>query len=91
MPQMPQAQAVIREDGHPISVVGDRYKLIQPSESVEFLDALVASDESLKLSAVGTLKGGTRLFITTELEGSEFEVSKGDVVRRRSKHTARAS
>lgn len=62
----------------PLSIVGADYKIVQPSEVLEFFRDLTTL-HGMKLSAAGTLFGGKRFWATAEI-GKQFEASLGDTV-----------
>lgn len=55
-------QVLFRSDTkEPLSVVGSRYKIVQPKEVLEFFRSLV-SDAGMELSTAGTLFGGKKFW-----------------------------
>ncbi|WP_454906777.1 DUF932 domain-containing protein [Variovorax gossypii] len=55
-------QVLYRSDSNaPLSVVSDRYKVVQPKEMVEFFRSLVES-EGFMIETLGSLKGGRRIW-----------------------------
>jgi phage/plasmid-like protein (TIGR03299 family) len=62
----------------PLSIVSDRYKVVQPAEVLEFFRDLVA-DNGFKIHTAGTLKGGKKLWALAET-GKFGEVCKNDGV-----------
>lgn len=75
----PNRTALYRSDNFaPLSVVSDRYKVVQPREVMEFFKD-VASDNSLKLETAGALKGGATYWALARLDDS-LSVAKDDIV-----------
>lgn len=62
----------------PLSVVTDRYQVVQPAEVLEFFDGLV-KEAGFRLHTAGTLRGGKRLWALAET-GKFGEVCKDDGV-----------
>jgi phage/plasmid-like protein (TIGR03299 family) len=61
-----------------LAVVGSEYKIVQPSQVIEFFDDL-ATLHGFKLSAAGTIFGGRRFWATADI-GKEFETVAGDKI-----------
>lgn len=66
------------DNNTPMSVVSKRYKIVQPSEVLEFFNKLVER-QGYKLHTAGSLKGGKRIWALAET-GKVAEVIKGDPV-----------
>lgn len=66
------------DNGTPLSIVGDKFNIVQPGEVLEFFRDLVAN-HGMKLSAAGSLFGGTRFWATAET-GKSFDVVPNDTV-----------
>lgn len=65
-------KAICREDtGEVLSVMSDRYRIIQNAEAFEFFDAVTQSKEAVYDTA-GVLHGGARIWIMAKLPGSLF-------------------
>jgi len=62
----------------PLSVVTDRYQVVQPAEVLEFFDSLV-KEAGFRIHTAGTLRGGKRLWALAET-GKFGEVCKDDGV-----------
>ncbi len=61
-------RAIVRDDtGDALSVVGNRYQTIQPTDLYEFTDAIVDTSASGLVSA-GELDGGRRIFSVVRLD-----------------------
>lgn len=63
----------------PLSIVSNRYKIVQPAEVLEFFRDLVA-EAGFKIETAGTLKGGTRIWALART-GFEAEVVQKDNVK----------
>ena len=76
----PNKQVLFRsDDGAPLGLVGDTYKVVQPREVVEFFRSL-AEDHSFELETAGVLFGGKKYWALARTpEG--FSVGKKDAVR----------
>ena len=71
---------IYRSDtGAPLSVMGDRYKIVQPREVLGFFDSLI-KDQGFQLHTAGVLCGGNKLWALAK-NGHGGEVVKGDKVR----------
>jgi len=61
---------VVRSDTQRVlGIVKNRYNIIQPQDSFNFLDGLIESHE-LKIETAGSLRHGSRIFIVAELPGT---------------------
>lgn len=61
-----------------LGIVSKDYKVVQPGEVLEFFRDLTESNQ-MKLSAAGTLFGGTKFWATAEI-GKEAFISNGDKI-----------
>lgn len=61
---------------HRLGIVSKDYKVVQPGEVLEFFRDLTEAN-NMKLSAAGTLFGGTKFWATAEI-GKEAYISSGD-------------
>jgi len=60
---------VVRSDTQRVlGIVKNRYNIIQPQDSFNFLDGLIESHE-LRIETAGSLRHGSRIFIVAELPG----------------------
>jgi phage/plasmid-like protein (TIGR03299 family) len=74
----PDKIALFRSDNNaPLSVVSDAYKIVQPSEVVDFFSDLLDKN-GMEMSSCGSLFGGKRFFATAKL--NDIEVIKGDKI-----------
>lgn len=73
-------QAVMRDDGKEIGVVGKDYELTQPWESFDFFRPYLDSG-LVELEAGGSLRDGSRMWGLAKIKGADAEVVKGDPVR----------
>jgi phage/plasmid-like protein (TIGR03299 family) len=74
---MPNKQMLYRSDTHaPLAIVGDKYKVVQPPEVLEFYEELVASG-GFHLETAGVLFGGSRYFALAKVAEAQ-EVVPGD-------------
>lgn len=67
------------DDGTPLGVVSDRYKIVQPGEIVEFYRDFVSAG-GMKLETAGTLLNSRRVWGLASLD-VPFELPGGDVTR----------
>jgi phage/plasmid-like protein (TIGR03299 family) len=75
----PDRKVLYRSDTHAaLSVVSKDFKVVQPTEVIEFFRDLVENN-NMKLSTAGSLFGGRRFWALAEL-GKDFEVTSGDKV-----------
>lgn len=71
---------IYRSDtGAPISIMGDRYQLVQPRAVLGFFESLI-KDHGMKLATAGVLFGGRKMWALAR-NGHVGEVVKGDKVR----------
>lgn len=63
----------------PLAIVSDTYKLVQPSECLEFFRDLV-TDAGFRIVTAGALKGGRKIWAQAEI-GAKEAVVAGDAVR----------
>ena len=62
MHEYPEHHVLYRDDNNrPLSVVSDRYKIVQPREMIEFFRSLVEK-EGFSIETVGSLKEGRRIW-----------------------------
>ncbi|MDD2609486.1 MAG: DUF932 domain-containing protein [Giesbergeria sp.] len=62
MCEYPDSHVLYRSDnGKALSVVSDRYKVVQPKDMIEFFRSLV-ENEGFKIETIGTLKEGRRIW-----------------------------
>jgi len=74
----PDKMALFRSDNNaPLSVVSDSYKIVQPSEVVDFFADLLDKN-GMEMSSCGSLFGGKRFFATAKL--NDIEIIKGDKI-----------
>ncbi len=55
------------DNGNPLAVVGDNFKLVQPAECLEFFRDLVGEAGGFKLETAGTLFGGRKFWALARL------------------------
>lgn len=78
--EVPEKKILLRSDTHdPLSVVGNRYNVVQPKEVLEFYEDLVAAG-GFHLETAGVLFGGKRMFALAKMHEAEM-VLKGDPVK----------
>lgn len=78
--EMPGQVVLFRSDtGAPLSVVSDRYQVVQPREVLEFFDE-VANATGVVLETAGVLFNGARYWALARVPEAEFSVD-GDVMR----------
>lgn len=76
----PEKKLLYRSDTlAPLSVVGQKYKVVQPREVLEFYEDLVAQG-GFQLETAGVLFGGKRYFALAKV-AAEQEVVKGDKIK----------
>jgi phage/plasmid-like protein (TIGR03299 family) len=81
MRQMPSRHVFYRSDtGAPISVMGDKFKIVQPRQTLEFFADLVAGSR-FTLETAAVLKGGARFFAMARYNGGAMFVDGRDEVR----------
>jgi phage/plasmid-like protein (TIGR03299 family) len=70
----PAKKALYRSDDHaPLSIVGTGFKVVQPTEVLEFFRDLLANN-NMKMSTAGVLFGGRRFWAMAELDKSDYIV-----------------
>lgn len=75
----PEKKVLYRSDNtNPLSIVGEGFKIVQPGEVLEFFRDLV-TNHGMKLSAAGSLFGGTRFWATAET-GNSSNVIPNDAI-----------
>jgi phage/plasmid-like protein (TIGR03299 family) len=67
------------DDGTPLGLVSDRYKIVQPGEVIEFYRDFVTAG-GMKLETAGTLMGSRRVWGLASLD-KPFQLPGGDVIR----------
>lgn len=76
----PNRQVLFRsDDGRPLGLVGDSYKVVQPREVIEFFRTL-AEDHGFELETAGVLFGGCKYWALANTKNS-FNVGKKDQVK----------
>lgn len=76
----PQRVALYRNDnGTPLSLVSDRYKIVQPSEILNFFNNLI-QEAGFKMNTAGVLFGGKRFWALVEI-GKEATLAGKDLVK----------
>jgi phage/plasmid-like protein (TIGR03299 family) len=68
------------DNNEPMSVVSDRYKIVQPEQVLDFFKKL-AETQGFKLHTAGSLKGGKRIWALAET-GQVADVLKDDSIAR---------
>lgn len=80
MHEAPEFRVLYRSDNNKhLSVVSDRYKVVQPKEMLEFFRSLVDA-EGFSIETVGSLKGGRRMWALAKTN-IEDEVNGGDLIK----------
>lgn len=78
--EFPQRKVLFRSDTlAPLSIVSNRFHVVQPKEIIEFFRDLIAL-HGMKLSTAGTLFGGTKFWALGEF-AEEGPVSKNDTYK----------
>lgn len=78
----PEQIVLFRSDSKaPLAVVSDGYKVVQPSECLEFFRDLVA-DAGFKIVTAGALKGGRKIWAQADI-GEKEAIQGADMVRGR--------
>ena len=73
-------QVLFREDtSTPLGVVGNKYKVVQPIEVLEFFRDLVA-EQGFQLETAGVLFNGAKYWAMART-GQEFKIGKNDVLK----------
>lgn len=76
----PEKNVLYRSDTlEPLSTVGNKYKIVQPSEVLEFFRDLTYMN-GMRLSTAGTLFGGRRFWALAEV-GESFKIGGEDEVK----------
>lgn len=76
----PNRQVLFRsDDGAPLGLVGDTYKVVQPREVIEFFRSL-ADDHGFELETAGVLFGGKKYWALAKTP-STFKVGKKDEIK----------
>lgn len=80
MNQWDDKHVLFRSDnGYPLGVVSDSYKIVQPKEVMEFFRELCKANE-FTMETAGTLFGGRRYWALARI-GEEAQVVKGDKMK----------
>jgi phage/plasmid-like protein (TIGR03299 family) len=80
MHDYPEHDVLYRSDtNEPLSVVSDRYKVVQPREMLEFFRDLV-EEEGFEIETIGSLKGGRRIWAMAKTNIAD-EVNAGDEIK----------
>jgi len=75
---IPKRRVLIRSDNQqPLSIVSDRYKVVQPKEVIEFFESVI-EENGFKMSTAGSLREGKRVWAMADT-GKDFHVN-GDKV-----------
>lgn len=75
---VPKKKILTRSDNDaPLSVVSNRYKVVQPKQIIEFFESVI-DENGFKMSTAGALKGGKRVWAMADC-GKDFHVN-GDHV-----------
>lgn len=81
--EMPDRHVLMRSDTKaPLSVVSDKFKIVQPKAILEFFRDLVGG-AGYELETAGVLFDGRRFWAMAQRDGGEAEVGKGDKIRSR--------
>jgi phage/plasmid-like protein (TIGR03299 family) len=74
----PNRKVLMRSDNHsPLSIVSDRYKVVQPKEIIEFFESVI-DENGFKMSTAGALKGGKRVWAMADC-GEDFSIGDDKV------------
>jgi len=74
----PKKKVLVRSDNHqPLSIVSDRYKVVQPKQIIEFFRSVI-KENGFVMSTAGALKGGKRVWAMADC-GKDFYIG-GDKV-----------
>jgi len=69
--KFPNKKALIRSDTkQPLSIVSDRYKVVQPKEILEFFESVIR-ENGFKMSTAGSLRNGKRVWAMADC-GEDF-------------------
>ena len=75
---LPRRKILVRSDNsQPLSVVSDRYKVVQPKQVIEFFESVI-KENGFKMSTAGSLRDGKRVWAMADC-GKDFYVN-GDKV-----------
>jgi phage/plasmid-like protein (TIGR03299 family) len=75
----PNRDILLRSDNKaPLSIVSNRYKIVQPAEVIEFFRSII-EENGFKMSTAGALKGGKRVWAMADC-GKDFRVQGTDRV-----------
>ena len=76
---IPNKKALLRSDNQfPLSVVSNRYKVVQPKEIIEFFESVI-KENGFKMSTAGALRDGKRIWAMADT-GEGFQINSGDQV-----------
>ncbi len=76
----PSRKALFRSDTKaPLSIVGDGFKVVQPTQIIDFFSDL-CENNGMKLSTAGALFGGKRFFALAEMDKKDQVVAGDDIV-----------
>lgn len=75
----PKRKVLVRSDNkQPLSIVSDRYKVVQPAEIIDFFGSII-KENGFKMSTAGALKGGKRVWAMADC-GKDFVIDGQDEV-----------
>ena len=75
---IPKKLCLVRSDNSaPLSVVSDRYKVVQPKEILEFFESVI-EENGFKMSTAGALKEGRRVWAMADC-GEDFSIGEDHV------------
>lgn len=75
----PSRKVLVRSDNKaPLSIVSDRFKVVQPKEIIEFFRSVI-EENGFKMSTAGALKGGKRVWAMADC-GKDFKINGTDEV-----------
>ena len=74
----PKKVALIRSDNkQPLSIVSDRYKVVQPKQVLEFFESVI-EENGFKMSTAGSLREGRRVWAMADC-GEDFKIGEDHV------------
>ena len=75
---IPRKKALVRSDNkQPLSVVSDRYKVVQPKQVIEFFESII-DENGFKMSTAGSLRDGKRVWAMADC-GEDFSIGDDHV------------
>jgi len=74
------AQAVIRDNGAVLGVVGERYHPLQNIEAFNFFDRFIEAGEA-SLETAGSLSDGKKIWVLARIKDGDRDVTANDTVR----------